>query len=66
MYVVFSLKREANDKDIFVDILSGITAAVDVEWEGWTFANLSVETLAECVVDTSRLPTCESVFTIAH
>ena len=44
--------------------MSGITAVSDAESEGWTFAdaltraNLSVETLAEGVVNTSRLPTC--------
>ena len=42
------------------------------ESESWTFAdalaraNLSMETLAEGVVDTSRLPTRESSFFIAH
>ena len=44
--------------------MSGITAVGDAESEGWTFldalerVSLSVETLAEGVVDTSRLPTC--------
>ena len=44
--------------------MSGITAVGDAESEGWTFAdalacaNLSVDTLAEGVVGTSRLPTC--------
>ena len=63
---------EAGDDDSFVDIMSGITAAGGAESEGWTFAdavvraNLSVETLAEGVVDKSRLPTCESSFFIPH
>ena len=62
---------EGDDNDSFVDIMSGISAAGGVESEGWTFvdalvrANLSVETLAEGVVDTSRLPTRESSFFIA-
>ena len=66
------LEGEADDNDSFVDIMSGITAAGGAESEGWTFAdalarvNLSVETLAEGVVDTSRLPTRESSFFIAH
>ena len=44
--------------------MSSITAVGDAGSEGWTFAdalaraNLSVETLAESVADTSRLPTC--------
>ena len=60
----FVPEGEADDNDSFVDIMSGITAVGDVESEGWTFAdpltraNLSVETLAEGVIDTSRLPTC--------
>ena len=60
----FVLEGEADDNDSSVDIMSGITAVGDVESQGWTFAdalaraNLSVETLAEGVVDTSRLPTC--------
>ena len=63
---------EADDNDSFVDIMSGISAAGGAESEGWTFAdalvraNLSVETLAEGVVDTSRLATRESSFFIAH
>ena len=63
---------EANDNDSFVDIMSGISAAGGVESEGWTFvdalvrSNLSVETLPEGVVDTSRFPTRESSFFIAH
>ena len=62
---------EADDNDSFVDIMSGISAAVGAESEGWTFAdalaraNLAVETLAEGVVDTSRLPTRESSFFIS-
>ena len=64
--------EEADDNDSFVDIMSRITAAGGAESEGWTFAdalaraNLSVETLAEGVVDTSRLPTRESSFFICH
>ena len=63
---------EADDNDSFVDIMSGISAAGGAVSEGWTFAdtlvraNLSVETLAEGVVGTSRLPTRESSFFIAH
>ena len=59
----FVQEREADDNDSFVDIMSSITAVGDAESEGWTFAdalaraNLSVETLAEGVVDTSRSPT---------
>ena len=66
------LEGEADDNDSFVDIMSGIIVAGGAESEGWTFAdalvgaNLSVETLAEGVVDTSRLPTCESSFLIPH
>ena len=60
---LFVLEGEADDNDSFVDILSGITAVGNAESEGWTFAdalagaNLSVETLAEGVVDTTLLPT---------
>ena len=63
---------EGDDNDSFVDIMSGICAACGAECEGWTFAdalvraNLSVETLAEGGVDTSRLPTRESSFFISH
>ena len=63
---------EGDDNDSFVDIMSGISAACGAESEGWTFAealvrgNLSAETLAEGVVDTSRLPTCETSFFISH
>ena len=63
---------DADDNDSFVDIMSGITLAGGAESEGWTFADalvraiLSVETLAEGVVDTSHLPTRESSFFIAH
>ena len=66
------LEREGDENDSFVDIMSGITAVGGAESEGWKFAdalaraNLSVETLAEGVVDTSRLPTRESSFFIAH
>ena len=60
----FVLEREADDNDSVVDIMSCVTAVGVAESEGWTFAdalaheNLSVETLAEGVVDKSRLPTC--------
>ena len=63
---------EADNDDSFVDIMRGINAVGGAESEGWTFAdalvraNLSVETLAEGVVDTSRLPTRESSFFIPH
>ena len=63
---------EGGDNDSFVDIMSGISAG-GAESEGWAFAealvraNLSVETLAEGVVDdASRLPTRESPFFISH
>ena len=53
--------------------MSGIRAAGGAESEGWTFAdsqvraNLSVETLAEGVVENaSHLPTRESSFFISH
>ena len=68
----FVLEGEPDDNESFIDIMSGITAFGDAESEGWTFAdalaraNLSVETLAEGVADTSRLPTCESSYFIAH
>ena len=57
------LEGEADDNDSFVDIKSGIIASGVAESEGWTFAdelagaNLSMDTLAEGVVDTSRMPT---------
>ena len=60
----FVFGGEADDNDSFVEIMSGITTLGDAESEGWIFAdalaraNLSVETLAEGVVDTSRLPVC--------
>ena len=63
---------DGGDNDSFVDIMSGTSAAGGAESEGWMFAdalvraNLSVETLAEGVVGTSRLPTRESCFFIAH
>ena len=66
------LEGEADDNDSFVDIMSGITAVGGAESEGWTFvdalvrANLSVETLAEGVVDTPRLLTRETFFFIPH
>ena len=66
------LEGEADEDDSFVDIMSAITAVGGAESEGWTFAdalarpNLSVETLAEGVVDTSRSPTRESSFFIPH
>ena len=64
--------EEAYDNDSFVDIMSGITVVGGAKSKGWTFAdalargNLSVETLAEGVVDTFRLPTRESSFFISH
>ena len=64
---------EGDENDSFVDIMSGISAAGGAQSEGWTFAdalvraNLSVETLAEGVVDdASRLPTRESSSFISH
>ena len=66
------LEGEVDDNDSFVDTMSVITAVGNAESEGWKFAdalaraNLSVETLAEGVVNTSRLPTCESSFFITH
>ena len=63
--------EKADDNDSFVDIMSGITAVGGAKSEGWTSAdalaraNLSVETLAEGVVDASRLPTRESSFFIS-
>ena len=68
----FALEGEADDDDSLVDNMSGITAVGDAESEGWTFAdalaraNLSVETMAVGVVDTCRLPTCESSSFIVH
>ena len=68
----YHLEGEADGNDSFVDIMSGNTAVGGAESEGWTFvdalarANLSVETLAEGVVDTSRLPTRESSFFFPH
>ena len=52
--------------------MNGIIAVGEDESEGWTFAdalaraNLSVDTLAEGVVNTSRLPTCDSFFFISR
>ena len=66
------LEGEADDIDSLVDIMSGITAVGGAESEDWSFAdalaraNLSMETLAEGVVDTSRLTTRESSFFISH
>ena len=66
------IEGEADDNDSFVDITNQITAVGGTESEGWTFAdalaraNLSVETLAGGVVDTSRLPIRESPFFIPH
>ena len=59
-----NLRGKADDDDSLVGIVSGITADGDAESEGWisedalASAILSVETLAEGVVDTSHLPTC--------
>ena len=69
---VHNLEGEADDNDSFVDIMNGITAVGGAESEGWTFAealagaNLSVDTLAEGVVDASHLPTCQSSFFVFH
>ena len=69
---VHHLEGGADDNDSFVDIMSGITAVGGAESECWTFvdalarANFSMETLAEDVVHTSRLPTRESSFFIAQ
>ena len=65
------LEGEVDDNDSFV-LMSGITAVGDAESEGRTFAdalaraNLSVEALAESIVDPSRLPTHESSFSVPH
>ena len=54
---------EGDENDSFVDIMSGNSAAGGA----LVRANLSVETLAEGVVDdASRLPTRESSFFISH
>ena len=64
--------EKADNNDSFIDIMSGITAVGGAESKDWTFAdaltpaNLSVETLAEGVVDTSRLLTRESSLFISH
>ena len=66
------LEGEADDNGSFVDIMSGITAVEDAESEGWTFVdalareNMSMETMAEGLVDTFRLPTRESSFFFPH
>ena len=68
----FVLGEQVDDNDSFVDIMSGITEVGNAESDGWTFvdalarANLSVGTLGEGVVETSRLPTCWSSFFIPH
>ena len=60
----FFLLGKADDNDSLVDIMSSLTAIGEAESEGWTSAdalaraNLSMETLAEGVVHTYRLPTC--------
>ena len=70
LYVLW--KEKFDDNESFVDIMSGFTAFGEAESEGWTSAdalareNFSVETLAEGVMDISRLPTCESSFFIPH
>ena len=64
--------EEADDDNNFVNIMSGITAVGGAESEGWTFAdalaraNMSVETLAEGVIDTCLMPTRESSFFKFH
>ena len=66
------LEGETDDNDSFVDIMSGNTVVGHADSEGWPFAdalaraNLSMETLAEGVVLTSRLPTRKSSFFIPH
>ena len=66
------LEGEADENDSFVDIMRGIIPVGGAESVGWTFldeltrAHLSMETLAEGVVDKSRLPTHESSFFIPH
>ena len=68
----FVLEGEADDNDTFVDVMSGFIGVGDAESEGSTFAdalgraNLSVETLAEGVVDTSHMLICESSFFITY
>ena len=68
----FVLEGEVEANDSSVDIMSGITALEDAESYGWIFADalarasLSVETLAEGVIDTSLLLTCESYFFVFH
>ena len=63
---------EADDEDSFVDIMSGISAVADAESEGRIFAdalaraNLSVETLADGIVEMSLLRSCYSSFFISH
>ena len=58
----FVLEGAVDDNDSFVDSMSGFTAVRDAESKGWTFVDalarvtLSVETLVEGAVDTSRLP----------
>ena len=60
----FVLGGEADDKNNFVDIMGGSTAVGDVESGCRTFADalapaeLSRETLAKGVVNTSPWPTC--------
>ena len=66
------LDGEVDNNGSFVDIKNKITAVGGAESEGWTFAdalaraNLSVETLAEVVIDTYRSPPRESSFFIPH
>ena len=58
------LGEEPDDSDRFVDIITSFSAVDGAESEGWMLAHalarasLSVETLAECVVDTSHLLSC--------
>ena len=62
--VILFLGGEADDNDSLVDTMSGNSAVGDAESQGCTLAvtlaraNLSVEKLAEGVVDTSCLPIC--------
>ena len=72
LFLVGYHEGEGDDNGSFVDIMGGISAACGAESEGWTFAdalvraNLSAESLAEGVVDSSRLPTRESSFFTSH
>ena len=72
LWVVRSVQLKVSMMTVFVDILSGINADGGAESEGRTFADalaraiLSVEVLAEGVIDTSQWPTFYSSFFIIH